>query len=198
MKSKINSFYRIKESNERFHQEDLFSNVMVPYYNNENLLLLNFPYVFILSQDCDLEGDFSTRSTYDDSLDVDNKRRYHNKFISSILVCPAFIGDDVKEGNYLSEIYDDEKFFMHQFNSKDFKQIKQNQNPRYYYIKEFEEFSVPDLCLDFKQYYAIPRNYFYSLKGASYVASLEELFREHLSQRFFLIFNPELDFHLFN
>lgn len=43
---------------------------------------------------------------------------------------------------------------------------------------------MPELILDFKHFVTVPRNVLLELKPQAYVASLGQLFRDRLSQRF--------------
>ena len=51
-------------------------------------------------------------------------------------------------------------------------------------MKGEKTFQIPDLVLDFKHYYAISRDVLYENFGDYCIGSINELFREALSQRF--------------
>lgn len=132
------------------------------------------PYLVVLTQDCDLEQDFTNHnSSSHDGLN-------HDKYLQSILVCPAYLAEDLKAGNHLSEM----NMKMEQINSERWSQLKKNQTSRYHFLKGQTEHQVPELVIDFKHYYTIPRPILYSKLKDSYLATLNSLFRESLSQRF--------------
>jgi hypothetical protein len=62
--------------------------------------------------------------------------------------------------------------------------ILDNKNERYHYLLADIDLQVPELTIDFKHYFSIPRSYLYSSRKDHYIASINELFREALSQRF--------------
>lgn len=131
------------------------------------------PYVVIISQDCDLLSDYKNRQ------EINAEK--HDAYLQSILICPAYIAADLRAGTHLSEF----KLIMQNKNSKKYDAIKLNQDPRYHFLQGDPTFQIPELVVDFKHYYTLPRNYVYNLyKLDKSVASLNELFRESLCQRF--------------
>jgi hypothetical protein len=62
--------------------------------------------------------------------------------------------------------------------------VKKNQNARYHHLAEETAHQLPDLVLDFKQYFTAPREFFCKRYKAAYVTTLGPLLRELLSQRF--------------
>jgi hypothetical protein len=130
------------------------------------------PYIVVLAQDCDLEQDFKNRN------EIAEK---HDKYMESILVCPAYQAESFRTGTHL------EKFTltMEYWDSKRYAIIKDQQNDRFHFLNRYQSFQVPDLVIDFKHYYTIPRDVAYTLmKNNHYLASLRQLFREDLSHRF--------------
>jgi len=106
--------------------------------------------------------------------------------MQSILISPAFPSNKLREGTHLSE---NDKVLR--INSKNWKIIQQNNNPRYHFLKESllidqykNEKIITSLALDFKSYFTISRDFLYSQFKEHYIASLNELFRESLSARF--------------
>jgi len=195
--SQIDSPYR-KHSEDRIVQGDILRDVTFIEWelNEENprqspVFDKTLPYILILTQDCDLEQDFKNRCDIENSNEDEEK---HDKFLQSILVCPAYNAEQFKKGEHL------EDFGLKMEAYKDRKRwndIKGNNNARYHFLEksshEYEnpdlakisrEYQIPDLVLDFKHYYTIPRNVLYTIYKKHYIASLNELFRESLSQRF--------------
>ena len=69
-------------------------------------------------------------------------------------------------------------------NRERWKLVTQNNNDRYHFLPAFDPFQVPDIVLDFKHFITAPRAVLLNLKPNAYLASLGQLFRESLSQRF--------------
>ncbi len=62
---------------------------------------------------------------------------------------------------------------------------RQNENPRYHCLplsKTGKE--LPDVVADFKHYFSVGADYLTHLKSQALVASLNDLYREDLTQRF--------------
>ncbi|MGB7533969.1 MAG: hypothetical protein WA977_13505 [Halobacteriota archaeon] len=133
---------------------------------------IEIPFFVVLTQSCDLEQDFKDRNK-----SVNVKR---DKYIQSILVCPAYFVDSVRTGKHL-EAFD---LIMEKYNSERWNIIKKNNNERYHFLERNDELGLPDLVIDFKQYYTIPTHILYRLYENHFVGSLKPLFRENISHRF--------------
>jgi hypothetical protein len=190
--SRIENHYR-RHNAGRVVQGDILKDIMFFEWdiassdpNDVCLIENNLRYVVVLSQDCDLDHDFKNRS--------DRNAEKHDAYLQSILVCPAYLKEDFKAGEHLKRLEDakDEcNGRSQEFNLKmetkggeNWKKILKNLDPRYHSLKGDEQYLVPDLIIDFKHYYTLPVNYLYRIYESHYVASLEELFREALCQRF--------------
>lgn len=166
----------IKQSRDRLYQGDIYSDVELVVDSIENGPELTvekrkLPYAVVITQDCDLEQDFKARN---------NTQGNQDKWLPSIILFPAYPAETLKLGLHLGD-YDQK---MEQFDSKRFGQIKQNSNSRYHFIHSDNTLNVPELIIDFKHYHTITRNAAYSrMLSGSYVATIGELFREHLSAR---------------
>ncbi len=178
--SKIKALYR-KHSESRIVQGDILRDITFLEWdlNERNptkspVIDKYLPYIVILTQDCDLEQDFDNRQ--------EDEAEKQDKFLQSILVCPAYIEDQFRKGTHLEGF----KLVMENFNSERFKIIRGNNNPRYHFLQKAPDpdYQIPNLVLDFKHYYTMPVPVLYKLYRRHYVASLNELFREALSQRF--------------
>lgn len=175
MNSKIDSIF-IKHSEARICQGDIFRD-----FKYSGLIVINkisidesemiFPYLIVLTQDCDLESDHKNHIESKDNQD---------KYLISILVSPGYIAEHFREGNHLEEYH----LKMERINHERWQKIENNQNPRYHFLKRKISFQIPDLVIDFKHYYTIPRGVLYNNFGDHYIGSINELFREALSQRF--------------
>jgi hypothetical protein len=175
--SQIKAYYR-KYDADRIVQGDILSEVKFRDWdwdtkkNNVIIYEKKLPYIVILSQDCDLEQDFKYRTT-----EVKN----NDKILQSILVCPAYGWQEFIDGIHLK----DYKLKMEEISSTEQKKkIKQQQVPRFHYLEEDSEKQIPPLVIDFKHYYTLPVEFLRHIYKKHYAYSLEELFRESLSQRF--------------
>lgn len=131
-----------------------------------------FPFVVVLTQDCDLQQDADARNAADKKDD--------DKYLQSVLLCPAYQSERMRKGEHLQGL----GLVMQSFNSAAWSMLKKNNNARYHYLEEEAAQQLPDLVLDFKQYFTAPREFFCQRYKSNYVTSLGPLFRELLSQRF--------------
>ena len=120
MKSKIESIYRTHNSLKIFQGDILRDvNVIVGYdENHKNFDEFFMEYIIILSQDCDLEQDYNSYQRFVNynhqfdlsKLDVNNCSKddkvnicsMYDKLLPSILVCPAFPAENLREGIHLN------------------------------------------------------------------------------------------------
>jgi hypothetical protein len=144
--------------------------------DDDQVVETQYPFVVIISQDCDLEQDYTN-----DQEIRGGGTCSRNQFLPNILVLPAFLALDVKEGQHLQKHF---KIAQERINSERWKPVKQNKNERYHYLPAFLDYQVPELIIDFKAYYAIPREVLVRNHKKFYLATVNELFRESLSQRF--------------
>lgn len=131
------------------------------------------PYVIVLSQECDLYQDLENRSN--------QSRPTQDKYLHSVLLGPAYPALEVKEGSHLRDL----SVKCERMGGDRWKRVLQNNEDRYHFLPASEPpLQVPDLVLDFKHFLTAPREDLLSLRSTTYVASLGQLFRESLSQRF--------------
>jgi hypothetical protein len=173
MKSKIDSVY-LRHERERLCQGDIFRDIEYIFDIKETGDSIEFdtrklPYIIVLTQDCDLESDHRNHTLTPDNQD---------KFLQSILVSPAYLAEQLKEGTHLNDL----GLKMQKLGSSLWKPVKSNQNARYHFLPANTDFQIPDLVVDFKHYYTIPKERL--VTDANYIGTLNELFRENLSHRF--------------
>ena len=171
----INSCY-IKLAIKRINQGDILRNIDVIdwSYADDDIEIgkLTLPYAIVISQDCDLDKDFENRSKSDSDK--------HDKYLRTILICPAYIAADFKVGDHLKEL----ELKMETWNSKRFSLIKNQNNTRFHYLEQNQDLQVPELIVDFKHYYTIPTDTLIKIYNKHYLVTINPLFRECLSQRF--------------
>ena len=187
MKSKINSIYRVNNT-QRVLQGDVLTNIDIPIYDDE-LHLINMEYGVILSQDCDLNQDYNSRKEITDVSNDKDNLSLNNKMIPSILICPAYLAEQLRKGTHLKSL---NQPMVKISNSKKtpWKKIMQNETPHYHFLNKSDEFEIPELVLDFKRYYSVSREYLYSIYPEKYLISLNELYREDLTNRFHHYHSP--------
>jgi len=174
---KIDAVY-IKRNLPRISQGDIFYELSVILLqpsldggNEGNILKRTQPYAVVITQDCDLESDFQNRSEISPTK--------HDKYLPAILLCPAYLEGDFKDGTHLESL----KYVMENHPTDRHRRIRTQQLARYHFI-ESDRDSVPNLVIDFKHYISVPREWIYRQYPDKYLISLNDLFRESLSQRF--------------
>lgn len=106
-----------------------------------------------------------------------------NKYLPSTLIAPLFEDLEINQGTYLSHLNFKMDDKGRETKTK-WKDIVNNNNPRYHYLEKFNDYSK-NYIIDFKIFYTIPYEYISSKFEECYYMSLNELFREDLSNRFF-------------
>jgi hypothetical protein len=174
--SKIDAIY-FKHDLKRLLQGDILRDYKITEINEDedelNVQEKLLDYAVVITQDCDLEQDYKNRH--------DTNSQDHDKYLQSILLCSAYPAEKLREGIHL------EKFDlkMKRIDSKRWQQLNNNNLYRYHYLFSYPDLQVPDLVIDFKHYFTVPIDILYkkSLKR-HYIATIAELLREDLSNRF--------------
>jgi hypothetical protein len=176
LKSKIDKPYE-KHNCARGCQGDILRDVKIRRVIDEDKVEdIELPYVVLLSQDCDIEQ--SLKNAIPDDIDPAK----NNQYLPNALIIPAFTADSVRAGNHLSELFG---INQDRISSGQFKIIKQNNNDRYHFLNAYPSLQIPDLLIDFKIYFSIEYNIFFKFYAdGGYLGTINELFRERLSQRF--------------
>ena len=173
MQSQVVKQYMKSETKTRFHQGDILKDVSLIIYTGIDAQIseINLDYAIVVSQDCDLEHDYNNRNNAD--------KKDEDKFLPNILLLPAYLDNKFRTGTHRG---DDIKGLY--WNSEQWKKITNNNEARFHFINQNETFQIPDLVLDFKHLYTIDRNVCYIQMADIYLASICELHRELLSQRY--------------
>jgi len=135
--------------------------------------VVGFPFIMVLTQDCDLEQDHRTRTMASDTN--------QDKHLFSVLVAPMYNYEHVKTGSHLRDL----GMTMETINSKKSPFVMNNEIARYHYL-EFDqnEVPIPPSVIDFKHYFSVNVEYFRRLKATNCVCRIAELHRENVCQRF--------------
>jgi hypothetical protein len=179
MASDKRSQYAIDHLN-RYRQGDILRDLRIVEWAEivqDDLVITErqLPYAVILSQECDLEHD------YNNHADDTRFKGLKDKCLPTILVCPAYLATQLRTGEHLQNL----GLKMQSLSSDQFKRLKQNNDSRYHYLAEEADLQLPELVVDFKHFFSIPRNVIYRDSVSSgYVCSIDDLFRENLSNRF--------------
>lgn len=169
----------IQES-ERIRQGDVFRDIEFLEYAVEQegiieVSKINFPLIVVLTQDCDLEGDYQRRHT--------ENNKDQNKCLLSVIVAPLYNFEHFTLGEHLAEI----NLTMAIFKKRDtpYNNIMTNQNPRYHYLEFPQGLNIIRFAvIDFKHYFTVTINYLESIRLTNFVCKIQQLYREDISQRF--------------
>lgn len=168
-----------KRSITRICQGDVIEEFSYQFANLQeeprSIISITIPYAIVLTQDCDLEQDYKFRNPT-----PENPVSNNDKYLQSILICPAYLSESFKQGNHLSAL----SLTMQTWGGDRWKYVKTNQNERYHFLNADITLSIPELIIDFKHYYTIPNKDLYSIHRTNYKASLASLYREDISHRF--------------
>ena len=163
----------------RVSQGDIYRDVEFVEYVAEKKGIIEvskivFPFVIVLTQDCDLEQD--------------SKIRYHktsvqtqDKLILSVLIAPIYNVEHVYSGEHLDQL----GAKMQMINRKGTQggYLVSNQLPRYHYLDFPPEHQIAPSVIDFKHYFSVNVEYLRRKRG-DFVCRVSPLYREDISQRF--------------
>jgi hypothetical protein len=169
-----------RTKNTRICQGDIFKNVdfIESIFEKSGTLEISritFPYVVVLTQDCELQQDYNHRKSM-------ALREKQNKMLLSVLVAPLYNAEHVFMGTHLSEL----GISCAPINKDrtEGKTLMDNERPRYHYIEFPETVSISPSIIDFKHYFSVNVEYLRKLKTKSFVCKISELYREDVSVRF--------------
>ncbi|GIU30697.1 hypothetical protein [Shewanella sp. MBTL60-007] len=172
---------QVKHENEpRITQGDIYKNVeFIEHITEENgnveVSKVVFPYVVVLTQDCDLAQDFTFRWS-------DPPKKNHDKWLFSVLVAPLYNLEQLYNGQHLSEL----QMTMASISRSKTpgKNLVQNETPRYHYLNFPDDVAIVPSVVDFKHYFSVNVVQLKQQKSEKFVCQIAELYREHLSHRF--------------
>jgi hypothetical protein len=180
----------VDKETQRISQGDIFKDIYyIEYVKEKNGVLeiskIIFPYVIVLTQDCDLAQDDNCREKqekYQKQANRENLEDEENqdKIILSVLVAPLYNVDHVYQGEHLSLLNLKMGRIPKTRTPGDY--LRKNERPRYHFI-EFPERIVPSV-IDFKHYFCVNVEYLREIREQNYIFTVSKLFREQISQRF--------------
>ncbi|QYJ71176.1 hypothetical protein K0H59_19535 [Shewanella sp. FJAT-51649] len=154
----------------------------VPFYESyteENgefaLTMYEFPYVVVITQDCDLEQNKNARQ----QIEENSPKITNDKHLVSVIVAPLYNFEHLTSGKHLEAIGIETQVL----NSSLKRPIKQNSNPRYHYIEFGNDVIIPDSAIDFKHYFSVSLNWL-ETNMENRICGINPLYRELISQRF--------------
>lgn len=177
-----------KKYKERVSQGDIYKDVWC-FENisedSENLYIkrVKFPYVVVLTQDCDIQQ--------------------HNEYVNrksgqlfSVLVAPVYNVATFMEGKHLEKLNLDAPSYLvsknkgkilnetGQYINSTGMSIINNDIQRFHYIPLDENVEIPPCVVDFKNYFSVGMEFLANDKKNDFVCRLKPLYRELLTQRF--------------
>lgn len=177
------------DSSPSISQCDIFRDVEFLEYVEEGetsieISKIVFPLVMILTQACDLQQDFNARNNIKKQQENNFEGSLnHDKFLISVIVSPIYNFEDFRNGSHLSQL----NMTMQGKGARNkslCKNIIQNENKRYHYLKFNKEINIVESVLDFKHYFSVNVRYLRKIKSTQYVCSIKSLYRELILQRF--------------
>lgn len=164
----------------RISQGDIYKDVEFIEYAIEKdgvieISKIIFPFVIILTQDCDLQQDYSVRWAKSGSSD-------HDKKLISVIVAPLYNVEHVYLGDHLSDLK--MKMTTITKNKTPGKTLRQNQTPRYHFIEFPQNIPIVSSVIDFKHYFTVNVEYLKKHKQNNFICQIGPLYREDVSQRF--------------
>lgn len=167
---------KIRESKSRICQGDVFSNIQIledVEVKGSKILVKNlfFPYIICLNQECDLENDYNLTQSRSNPSD--------SHFLH-LAIAPAFNFDQFLSGSHWGEIFATSNTGKR--GDTRIQLIIKNEIPRFHYLK-FPDSDMPELIIDFKHFFTVNRDFLYN-NIDSRICSIDDLFKEKISQRF--------------
>jgi len=163
---------------DRVSQGDVYKDVEYIESVNEDagivtISKIQFPYVLVLTQDCELSQDHMFRTTSKNTQD---------KKLISVLVAPLYNAEHVFMGEHLQEL----GMTMQKIDRKSSRadSIRQNSTPRYHFLEFPAQVPIVPSIMDFKHYFSVPVECLLAIQPINFICRVSELYREDISQRF--------------
>jgi len=171
-----------KNSAERVRQGDIYRNIEYIEYAIEEYGIIDiskivFPLIVVLTQDCDLQQDYTFRLHGEPKTSQD-------KYLLSVLVAPLYNADQFYLGEHLSELNLKMAGFESRSKKTANKSLKNNEVPRYHYLDFPNDIPIVSSVIDFKHYFSVNIEQLTAIKDTNFVCKVSQLYREDISQRF--------------
>lgn len=167
-------------SGQRVRQGDVFKDIdFIEHVTEADGVLevskITFPFVIVLTQDCDLEQDFKFRWSGE-------KKATQDKWLLSVLVAPLYNAEHVYNGTHLEGL----ARLMEPLKGGKTKLqfLHNNQFPRYHFLQFPAGVPVVNSVVDFKHYFSVNVETLKTLASTNFVCSVAPLYREDISHRF--------------
>jgi hypothetical protein len=164
----------------KLSQGDIFRDIeMVEWIRDDAVEIvvsrIVFPLVIVLTQDCDLDQDYTSRWSHKKTATEDKK-------IFSVLVSPLYNAEQVYQGKHLEDL--GQAMQVISKNRTPGKTLRNNETPRYHYLEFPDHVPIVESVVDFKHYFSVNVETLKRLKRTRFVCKVGELYREDISQRF--------------
>lgn len=182
----MNSF--IKSKKKRISQGDIYQDVEFIEYAIQRKGIIDiskiiFPYVIVLTQDCDLNQDYGARLENSNTT-KEKKEISQDKILISAIVAPLYNYEHFIKGDHLSNLNMKMQNIKSKSSTTREEILKQNNNPRYHYLKFPDDIQIVNSVIDFKHYFTVNIEYLKLHRRRNYVCQIAPLYREHVSLRF--------------
>lgn len=176
-----------QDKNERINQGDIYKDVefiqKIEIVNDDDAVIhkILFPLVIVLTQDCDLQQG----SAY--YLERDKKPYDDDKRLISVIVAPLYNEGLFLDGEHLAdETLGMKMRVINKISKKkklttDYKNLIENEIPRYHHLTFQAEVPIPPSVIDFKHYFTVCIE---NLLERQFVCRISKLYREDISHRF--------------
>jgi hypothetical protein len=214
-RSKIHLKYEASSQGSAFKQGELLSNVIQTrcidfLYDESNEIksssteLLMHPFCVVLTQSCDLEGDFIVKHNNDireislklqtnieDGQQLSLSRRkelekkladLEGKYLNSIILCEVDTAENVKNNNSRKAM-----------SSEAWNRVKINRDERFHFLQavptecDHEKIGLPELTVDFKRIFSLDSDFLYyqvDQRIAGRRTTLVSPYLEHFAHRY--------------
>ena len=182
----MNSY--IKSKKKRISQGDIYQDVEFIEYAIQRKGIIDiskiiFPYVIVLTQDCDLNQDYGARLENSNTT-KEKKEISQDKILISAIVAPLYNYEHFIKGDHLSNLNMKMQNIKSKSSTTREEILKQNNNPRYHYLKFPDDIQIVNSVIDFKHYFTVNIEYLKLHRRRNYVCQIAPLYREHVSLRF--------------
>lgn len=153
--------------NKNITQGGILEGLIIPIIGEENeIKQINLKYSTVISQACDIR-----------QSDKDNN------YLPNIMILPMYIVEAFQAGEHLKDC--GYSVQQRKIDTKEIEKLKRNsEHNRYHYLSKGEIHMKHDVIIDFKHYFTIPKESVINQYQEKYIATIDYLYRELLSQRF--------------